>query len=1167
MGGCPGCGESYPASARFCPSCGASLAGGCAACGAILPSHARFCPQCGAPTATQAAGAPEMIKLVTIMFADVVGSTAQAEQMHPEDTRALIADLFEAMSEEIHAEGGTIERLIGDALMVDFGVPVARTDDPARAVRAGRRMLARLERWNEDRPEPHRIRIRIGINTGDVSTGGSYGEQLMVMGDAVNVAARLQQAAEPNTIVIGERTAQAVRDHFELQESEPLEVKGKAGKVTAFLVAGERHLEARVVTPFVGRAAELEALRDVLERARLKRSGVVATIVGEPGAGKSRLIAELVAIASDAKVVEGACSPFGQSAALRPFQEVLRAEAGIVGTDPPEVELDKIRNLLARLPLDPSLDRERATAALGATFGVRTALERFAGLDPREAQREVLAAWQTLLTALAADMPVIVVVEDLQWADEGTLRFIGELAGAARVPVAFLCAARPELLEERAEWIAALGDHASIRLQPLDEDESVDLVSALLDSPDIPAPLVDEMLAKAEGNPFFLEEIVRRLIDLGHLEQQDGGWTLAEGTPGIEVPDNVRLTVQSRIDLLSPEHRQVLQQASVVGRVFWSGAVRELTALADVDPLLEGLQQSRFVTERFPSAVPGETEFGFLHALIREVAYEGLPRSTRGRTHAAAAAWVEKVRGEGAEESSELLAYHYDRAFEALGDEASRRAARRYSTIAARGAQRRFAIQQAEVFGRKAVELSTAGQERIEALEVLADLYTLVGDGDGAWQAYRDALTEVRGMGGEGIQADVARLAAKGSVVATRWEGTLHTPVPKEDVQQVMELGLNAVGEVDSPDRALLLVARSFFQIYGYEDRDEKGEEAAHAALRIAEQLRQPELISAAIDAVAGCLMPESRYGEAYEVTMRRAELISQLEDVTEICDVHAMAAWCACFVGRYREAVEHATACIQRAEGIDARSYLHGLVWRAQARFMVGDWDGALADHSEIRLLRPPEEGGLPPAVTIRSYAVAAFCAQLRGDVEEAESYMELFRRFKRETGGSSTFAAPFALAARALAHRGQAAEARGWLHTAPAPYLVQHLEALCDLVPALGEPESTKEILTMARSEAERGQLLALNCFADRLAGRIATMEKLYPSARTMLKQSAEGFAALGAPWEEAYSRLLLGEVLMETGEKNTAVEEVRSALQTFERLRSRHEEERSRKLLAQV
>ncbi len=615
-----------------------------------------------------------MIKLVTIMFADVVGSTAQAEQMHPEDTRALIADLFEAMSEEIQAEGGTIERIIGDALMVDFGVPVARKDDPTRAVRAARRMLTRLERWNEDRPETHRIRIRIGINTGDVSTGGSYGEQLMVMGDAVNVAARLQQVAEPDTILIGERTAGAVRDHFELYEVEPLEMKGKTGKVTAFLVAGERHPEARIVTPFVGRGAELGALRDVLERARLKRSGVVATIVGEPGAGKSRLIAELVAaIGPDAKVVEGACSPFGQNAALRPFQDVLRAEAGIVGTDPPEVELDKISHLLARLPLDPSLDPERATAALGATFGVRTALERLAGLDPREAQREVLAAWQALLTALAVDMPVIVVVEDLQWADEATLWFVGELAGAARVPVAFLCAARPELLEERAAWIAALGDHASIRLQPLDKDESVDLISALLDSPDIPAPLVDEMLGKAEGNPFFLEEIVRRLIDLGHLERQDGGWTLAEDTPGIEVPDNVRLTVQSRIDLLPPEHRQVLQQASVVGRVFWSGAVRELTALADVEPLLEGLQQSRFVTERFPSAVPGESEFAFLHALIREVAYEGLPPSTRGRTHAAAAAWVEKVRGEGAEESAELLAYHYECALEALGDEASRR--------------------------------------------------------------------------------------------------------------------------------------------------------------------------------------------------------------------------------------------------------------------------------------------------------------------------------------------------------------------------------------------------------------------------------------------------------------------------------------------------------------
>lgn len=1110
-----------------------------------------------------------MIKLVTILFADVVGSTAQAESLAPDEARALMAEFFEAMSEEIRAEGGTIERIIGDAIMVDFGVPVAREDDPIRAVRAARRMLARLDHFNEDRPEPLRVRVRIGINTGDVSTGGSYGEQLMVMGDAVNVAARLQQAAEPNTILIGERTARAVRDRFELHEVEQLEMKGKKGKVAAFLVEGEGHPEERIVTPFVGRASELEALRDVLERARLKKAGVVATIVGEPGAGKSRLIAELVAaLGPDAKVVEGACSPFGQNAALRPFQDVLRAEAGIVGTDPPEVELDKIRHLLARLPLDPSLDPERATAALGATFGVRTALERFAGLDPREAQREVLAAWQALLTALAADMPVIVVVEDLQWADEGTLGLMGELAGGARAALAFLCSARPELLEERAEWLAGLDDHTSTRLQPLDKDESAALVATLLDSPDLPGPLLDEMLGKAEGNPFFLEEIVRRLIDLGQLEQRDGRWTLATESAAIEIPDNVRLAILSRIDLLPPEHRQVLQQASVVGRVFWTGAVRELTGLPDVDALLDGLRQGRFITERFPSAVPGETEFSFLHTLIRDVAYEGLPQRMRGRAHAGAGAWVEKVRGEAAEESAELLAYHYEQAFEVLSEDAFRRAARRYSTIAAHGAVRRFAIHQAEGFGRTAVALSTRGQERIEALEALGDLYMLTFKSDGAWNSYTSALSELEG---ESIQDSrlYANLAAKAALVPARWRGTMARIPPHDEIGALIERGLEATEERDSRPRAMLLASRAFLlglmREEGHEEPVEDGLALAEEAAGMAERLGDANLVSAALDGAITYLMPQGMYGPVYEFDRRRVALAPEMKDTREISDAFATAAGSAFSIGFYVDSFAHATDAVKRARGIDAGGYLHGLVWRVCAGFMAGHWRDALADQSEIERLQD-DAGGLPSNLAMWAYGYAFLCSERLGDAERANRYMALIQEVidEREKAGRD-FHSWLGAPARAMAARGDFATPHEWLKIERSFYSGSHLEALCEVVGAEGSWDDAPGVIALARAEVSECGLEALRYFADRLEGRLSLARDDPHRAERLLRRSSEGFATLGAPWEEARSSLLLADAFAQAGRAQEATSAASVALATFKRLGSTHEAETATRLVA--
>jgi class 3 adenylate cyclase len=355
----------------------------CAKCGADLPASARFCPACGEPVESTAV-AGEMLKLVTALFADVVGSTARAERMHPEDARALMADYFGAMSEEIRAEGGTVEKFVGDAIMAVFGVPSAHEDDPVRAIRAAHRMLARLERWNRDRPEGQQLSIRIGINTGEVVTAAEPAQDLLVTGDAVNVAARLEQAADAGQILIGERTARVAETWFELRPVEPLQLKGKSEEAMAWLVGAPREaVEPRGIeglpTPMVGRDRELDLLRTTFARVHEESAPHLVTVVGDAGVGKSRLVREFVgSLETDTKVVVGRCVAVCENITLWPFAEILKGEAVILENDPPEIAIAKVRTLVAEaVPGELAADRELTAAALALTIGLRLPTTRW----------------------------------------------------------------------------------------------------------------------------------------------------------------------------------------------------------------------------------------------------------------------------------------------------------------------------------------------------------------------------------------------------------------------------------------------------------------------------------------------------------------------------------------------------------------------------------------------------------------------------------------------------------------------------------------------------------------------------------------------------------------------------------------------------------------------
>lgn len=1117
----------------------------CASCGVELPDEARFCPACGAAVEpVERAG--EMLKLVTVLFADVVGSTARAEALDPEDTRALMADFFETMSREIRAEGGTIEKYIGDAIMAVFGVPQAHEDDPVRAVRAARRMVAALEGWNDSRPPDMRIEIRIGVNSGDVLAAGAPGQDLLVTGDAVNVAARLQQAAAPGEVVIGERTARAAEAWFELRADEPLELKGKSEPIAAFTVGDERDdVQARGVpglhAPMIGRTRELDVLDSTFARCHDDSAPQLVTIFGDAGVGKSRLVQELVAtLGVDTKVVVGRCLAYGEGITLWPLGEILKAEAVLLENDPLDVATEKVAALVEVVMDTGADDRARTTAALLATLGLEP--PELALLDPQAVYRTIIAAWRALLSALAAEQPLLVVVEDIHWADSTMLDILEDLAEHIAGPALFLCTARADLLRTRSGWGGGKLNFSSLSLSPLTYDEGAQLVEHLLDVEELPTVLKERILARAGGNPFFLEEILRRLIDEGLVTRESGRWRAGEGIADIEIPDTVQGVILARIDLLSPAEKRVLQRAAVVGRVFWSGAIRRLTAEDDLDGILTTLCRRELCSEHLSSSMADDVEYSFKHVLVRDVAYESLPRSERAAAHAEAAAWIEEASGERVVDVAELLAYHYDVAFTLSGDDAFRERARTECLSAGHAAMRRFALAQASRFGGRAVELSSPGPERGEALEALGLLCTGSGNGDDAWRWYNEALVELTDD-----PVAFGRLAASAAITATRWYGSMHSHPSRDEVHALIDAGLAAAGETDSADRVKLLASRAFLQIMGYEAIDGSGAKAAQKAVEIARRIDEADVLSAALDAEIATMQDDGRYGRIHDANLSRLELVPRLTE-DEIADCFAMATWSACFVGHYREALEYSTASIERLSERPAL-LVHGCAWRVLARFYLGDWEGALADQSEIERIEEDDPRELPVGYSMRAYAVTALICELRGERDHADRYLELVHRFSEQRSKGRSGHVSHAM--RALAHQGRLDEARALMpYGGRNAWSCQVLEALCE-VAAEEDADEAARIVLLARTEAAECGLLALPFHADRLEGRLRSDPEL-------LRRSADGFASLGAPWEEAWSRLLLAELAGESSE-------ARTALAVFERLGSVSEIERAQALLA--
>ncbi len=666
-------------------------------------------------------------KTVTIIFCDLAGSTAIGERLDPEAVRDVMTAYYAAMRDALETHGGSVEKYIGDAVMGVFGVPVLHEDDALRAVEAAAAMrssIAGLDAAIRDRYGVE-IAVRIGVNTGVVVVGDPSGGQSLVVGDAVNVAARLEQVAASGEVLLGPQTYALVRQHVDAERTEPLALKGKSAEIVAYrlrAVAPTRDaVGLRPDPPFVGRAAEMGTLMDAFSRARSGRSCVLLTVIGSAGVGKSRLAREFVAsVADDAQVIVGRCLPYGDGITFWPVVELVKDACGITDDEPRASARVKIDSTLVGAE-DASLVAERvaAVAGLGDTVG---------GLQ------ETFWSIRRFLEHLARERTVVVLIDDIHWAEPALLDLVEYLAGWTRdAPILLLCLARPDLLDVRPGWGGTHPDATTLALGPLDEQESEHLITQLLGAglgPDV----IDRIREAGGGNPLFLEELLRMLEDEGLLERRDGAWSASGDLAGLRVPGSIQALLGARLDRLTPEEAEVIRAAAVVGKEFWWGAVDELVE-ADLRPRvgahLQTLVRKDLIRPERSSLV-GEDAFRFHHILIQEAAYAGTSKDARARLHERFARWVEATARDRLAELEAVLGYHLERAYRyrtelgAPGPEERELAARAADWLARAGhraAERRDANAASDLLGRAVSLLPADAPERPGMLlELVAEL-------------------------------------------------------------------------------------------------------------------------------------------------------------------------------------------------------------------------------------------------------------------------------------------------------------------------------------------------------------------------------------------------------------------------------------------------------------
>jgi class 3 adenylate cyclase/predicted ATPase len=1137
---CAACGSENPPGKRFCGDCGAPLGAACPSCGAENPPGKRFCGDCGTPLNAAAPAPPAQReapvaerRLVTVLFADLVGFTPLSESRDPEEVRELLSRYFETTRRLIELYGGTVEKFIGDAVMAVWGTPVATEDDAERAVRAGLDLVAAVATLG-DEVGASELRARAGVLTGEAAvTLGATGDG-MVAGDLVNTAARIQAAAEPGTLLVGEATRRAAEATVVFEDAGAHELKGKSDPVPLWralrVVAGARGtlkshgLEA----PFVGRERELRLMKELFHTSADERKAHLVSVTGIAGIGKSRIGWEFYkyfdGIAETVWWHRGRCLAYGEGVTYWALADMVRMRCRIAEDEGEESGAEKVRATLAEHILDAD-ERAFVEPRLLQLLG-------WGGAEQGEKQ-QLFAAWRLFFERMADSDPVVMVFEDLQWADESLLDFVEYLLEWSRnQPIFVVTLARPELTEKRTTWGAGQRAFTSIYLEPLAPAAMEQLLAGLV--PGMPAEVVQEILGRAEGIPLYAVETVRMLLDRGLVAEDGSSYRVVGEIGTLDVPETLQALIAARLDGLEEDERALVQDAAVLGKTFGSTLLARVAARPEdeVERLLASLVRKEVMSLQADPRSPEHGQYGFLQDLVRRVAYETLARRDRKARHLAAADQIAAALGE--EDVPEVVASHLVAALEAApdADDASAvkdRAGRMYR-LAGERAERLAAAGEAQRFYEQAAELSDEAAVRATLVDRAGRMAWVAGRKEDA----RTLLATARGAYDE-LRDEIAKALVDSRLADVDFnDGLVSEAVDR------MTSALDAIERVGTPAEVAATTAQLGRFLVFARDYDAAAVNLERA-LSLAEEHLYPETIAHALNSKAVMMLYRGRLIESRLLV--RGALAAALEH-----DLHdaALRAYNNVIAGcwyetRFREAIALIDDALEYARRTGERGWeVVFLIGKIGQLTFLGRWDEALESAAAAEVYATTEfHHGLLLAV--------AGVHVRRGDAVQAREVID-----RHDTRGSENpeFAAgAYALDAQVLvaeqryddayaaALRGMpdAAEAAWWLYFEVA-------EVALDL------PDEALARDLLARVEAQTGgkRWRAVEAQLGRLRARFPEHDAI-----AELETAEQMFRELEAPYYVAAAQAERSHHLFAVGRADEAQQLAAEAREVFERL----------------
>ena len=1165
---CPSCGTENRAGTKFCVKCGSGLALACPSCATPYLAGDVFCGECGTPlTATaqppsQPTTTPEPPtaerRLVSVLFADLVGFTTLSESRDAEDTRELLSGYFDQARTVIERYGGTVEKFIGDAVMAVWGAPVANEDDAERAVRAALELVAAVPELGPG------LKARAGVLTGEAAvTLGAQGEG-MVAGDLVNTASRIQSAAEPGTVLVGESTKRATEAAIAYEDAGTHELKGKAEPMSLWralrVVAGTRGAmrSSGLEAPFVGRDRELRLVKELFHGSADEQKAQLVSVTGIAGIGKSRLSWEfekyIDGLARDVFWHRGRCLSYGEGVAYWALAEMVRMRCDIVEDEEPGSARAKLRATVEEHIPDQE-ERRWVEPRLAHLLG----LEEGAAGD----QENLFSAWRILFERLAEHWPTILVFEDMQWADESLLDFLEYLLEWSRShPLFVLVLARPELVAKRPSWGAGKRNFASLYLEPLSEQAMGDLLTGLV--PGLSGDLRARILERAEGVPLYAVETVRMLLDRGLLAQEGNVYTLTGPVETLEVPETLHALIAARLDSLTQEERRLVQDGSVLGKTFTKNGLTALTGLADADlePLLVGLVRKEVLSIQADPRSPERGQYSFLQDIVKHVAYETLSKKERKAKHLAAAEFLSSVWSAEEDEIAEVVAAHYLDAYAAAPDdpdaEGIRSTAREMLVRAAERAASLGATMEARRAYERAAELTDDDVVRAE-LHERAGVMARAGARPDEAAGHFERAIELFEAAGASHQA--ARVSARLAEILWQERGRI------EEGLQNMERAFEVLSG-EEPDADLASLAGQLGRFLFFAGQSDLALQRIETALELAEALGAAEIFSDALNTKAIIYAGRGRRLEALALLPYALQVALENDKPSASLRAYFNLGDLLCHLDRYEEASTAVREGLALARRVGNRQQEWMFLGQVYPQFALGAWDELLSmiaeiprEHwSEVR----PSWPGILFGATVDAFrgrpdeaeALFGLCAEMESSADHQEqAAFHLARADLLLMAGDP--AGALEAAERAFAER----ETMGFTQEYSKQAFVTAVWAALEL----GDVDRAEELLSVVEALPPGRSTQFLQAHCERFRAHVSARRAEVDEAERRFKRATGLFRELALVFYLGTTQLEFGEWLVGQERHAEAEPLLAEAREIFEQLEARPWLERASLLVA--